>query len=69
MASRGRGSKGGSEGDADLTGSTAPRPSGSMRVAMLLAILLMALYVIFQMRHLSLSAPKADPSTGGASGR
>ena len=35
-----------------------------MRVAMLLAILLMALYVIFQMRHLSLSAPKADPSTG-----
>ncbi len=64
MASRGRGSKGGSEGEADLTGSTAPRPSGSMRVAMLLAILLMALYVVFQMRHLSLSAPNADPTAG-----
>jgi two-component system cell cycle sensor histidine kinase PleC len=64
LASRGRGSKGGSEGEADLTGSTAPRPSGSMRVAMLLAILLMALYVVFQMRHLSLSAPNADPTAG-----
>ena len=33
-----------------------------MRVAMLLAILLMALYVIFQMHHLSLSTAKTDPT-------
>ena len=33
-----------------------------MRVAMLLAILLMALYVVFQMHHLSLSMAKTDPT-------
>ena len=63
LASRGRGSKGGSESDADLTGSTAPaRTSRSMRVAILLAVLLMALYVVFQLRHLSLSSLKVDAS-------
>ena len=67
MASRGRGSKGGSEGEADFTGapaSTRAPGSGSMRVAILAAMLLMALYVVFEMRNLSLSAPSAD--AGGA---
>ena len=61
LASRGRGSKGGSDGEADFTGSSAPpRGAGSMRVAIILAMLLMALYVVFQMRNLSISAPQAD---------
>ena len=61
LASRGRGSKGGSEGEADFTGSATPaRHTGSMRVAILLAMLLMALYVVFQLRNLSLSGPRTD---------
>ena len=70
MASRGRGSKGGSDGEADLTGSTAPtRAGGSMRVAILSAVLLMSLYVAFQMRNLTLSAPGADAAAGELSQR
>ena len=63
LASRGRGKKGGSDDDADLTGSTAPRrTSGSMRVAILTAMLLLSLYAVFQMRRLSFTGAAPDPA-------
>ena len=70
LASRGRGSKGGSEAEADLTGSTAPAGSGgSMRAAMLTAILLMSLYAAFQLRNLSFSPAPPDATSGELSQR
>ena len=66
LASRGRGKKGGSDDEADLTGSTAPRrTSGSMRVAILTAMLLLSLYAVFQMRRLSSSKAPAGSGVAG----
>src|SRR5690242_12985646 len=62
LASRARGNKGGSDDEADLTGSTAPKSvSGRMRVAILTALLLLSLYAVFQFRRLSLMGGAQDP--------
>ena len=53
MTSRGRGSGSGSEAEAGFTGQAArPRAPGSMRLAILIGVLLMSLYVVFEVRHL-----------------
>ena len=65
MAGRARAGQSGSEAETDVTGSTAgsARGSASLRIAVLTALLMMAMYAVFALQHVVLRGPAIDPRT------
>ncbi len=63
MADRRRAGRGGSEDETDFTGSTPARAraSASLRIAVLTAMLMMAIYAVFSLQHLLRHGAAADP--------
>jgi two-component system cell cycle sensor histidine kinase PleC len=65
LADRNRGGRGGADSEPGFTGSAGARPRGSssVRIAVLTATLMMAIYAVFALQHISLRRPASDPRT------